>query len=59
MMNTLFSVAGNPGIKIVDTSVMLGVHRTTLVNNGQLDILVLYCYVPLHQTESEPPGSPT
>ena len=34
VMNTLFSVAGNPGIKIVDTSVMLGVHRTTLVNNG-------------------------
>jgi hypothetical protein len=30
----MFSVAGNPGIKVVDVGVMLGVHRTTLEKNG-------------------------
>jgi hypothetical protein len=33
-MNSMFSVAGNPGIKVVDVGVMLGVHRTTLEKNG-------------------------
>ena len=34
VMDTMFSVAGNKGIKIVDPGVMLGVHRTTLENDG-------------------------
>jgi hypothetical protein len=34
VMNSMFSVAGNPGIKVVDVGVMLGVHRTTLEKNG-------------------------
>eukprot|EP01047_Picozoa_sp_COSAG01_P059534 COSAG01_NODE_7161_length_3323_cov_23.332403_2_plen_89_part_00 len=33
-MDSMFSVAGNPGIKVVDVGVMLGVHRTTLEKNG-------------------------